>query len=63
MGFFLEEIYYILYTWFNRDVTRQSQRGRLADGLRKDKSCDFRLSQAFAYTVVKKGSPASAASE
>jgi len=35
------------------------------DGLLMDsggKSCDFRLSQAFTYTVVKKGFPAAAAS-
>jgi hypothetical protein len=33
------------------------------DGLRREKSREFMLSQTFAQTVVKKGSPAAAASE
>jgi hypothetical protein len=43
-------------------LTGQVNEGGTPMDARKDKSSDFRLSQALAYPVVKKGSSAAAAS-
>jgi len=47
------------YGWQETEV---NEGGLLTDS-GKEKSRDFRLSQAFAYTMVKKGFPAAAANE